>query len=161
MPWNGVTVGCAFGCWELGLGPLKEQPVMLTISPALCNIYFREGNSYQCIQNRKWPKMFLLRVEANLKDLASKPEIAARAHTYTINSQITKEEDGNDAGACASEYKHTNDALSWCWCGWSKDPIVRALTLVSVKPAPHKQMLSGRRCHFYLTHVFPTSKSKR
>lgn len=46
-----------------------------------------------------------LRVAANLKDLASKPELEVRAHTYTIYSQITKEGDGNDAGTCASEYK--------------------------------------------------------
>lgn len=64
-----------------------------------------EGIATNVSKTRNDQKMFLLRVEANLKDLASKPELEVRAHTYTIYSQITKEGDGNDAGTCASEYK--------------------------------------------------------
>ena len=32
MPWIGVTAGCESpcGCWELNLGPLEEQLVLLT-----------------------------------------------------------------------------------------------------------------------------------
>lgn len=30
------------GCWDLHLGLLKEQPVLLTISPAPCDIFFLE-----------------------------------------------------------------------------------------------------------------------
>jgi hypothetical protein len=36
-PETGVTCGCElpYGCWELNLGPLQEQPVLLTMEPSL------------------------------------------------------------------------------------------------------------------------------
>ena len=36
-PGIGVTDSCELscGCWELNLGPLEEQPVLLTIEPSL------------------------------------------------------------------------------------------------------------------------------
>ena len=32
-----ITDGCEppYGCWELNLGPLEEQPVLLTTEPSL------------------------------------------------------------------------------------------------------------------------------
>ena len=40
FPGTGVTDGCepTCGCWELNLGPLKEQPVLLSADPSLWSI---------------------------------------------------------------------------------------------------------------------------
>ena len=37
IPGTGVIDGCETpcGCWELNLGPLQEQPVLLTAEPSL------------------------------------------------------------------------------------------------------------------------------